>query len=178
VALVVLVAGLGCEALAGRPAQASTAAAAFAGLVSEARALAAVTGDGSSAGATGATIGVVRDGDTYVATLYRFRPIAGAAQIPVAATDTAPLRTSTELALEQDGGLRAPPFVIFFSASGHASSQAPFTVGDAPLGAEPACPLESGIVIAFRDGVHDRAYPLSCEMAQLDLDTSLPLPGS
>jgi type II secretory pathway pseudopilin PulG len=37
------------------------------------------------------------------------------------------------------------------------------------LASEPACPLETGIVIAFIDGVHDQAYPLSCEIAGLDL---------
>jgi len=173
VAIVALIAGLGYAALAQRPAQAHSTAAAFAGLVAEARALAAITGDAVATGDTGASIAVVRDGDDYVATLYAYRPIHGASQLPVAAPNTPPLRTTTELAIVQAHGAVEPPFTLFFSASGHASAQAPFTIGvDAPLSVEPACPLETGIIIAFIDGVHDQAHPVSCEMAQLDLDTS------
>jgi prepilin-type N-terminal cleavage/methylation domain-containing protein len=178
VALVALAAAFGCAALAGQPARAAGTAASFAGLVNEARALAANTGDGSPGGATGASIGVVREGTMYVATLYAYRPIAGSAQVPVAQVRTAPLRTTTALALVQNNRLREPPFALFFSASGHAAAQAAFTIGsDAPLAVEPACPLVTGIIIAFRDGVHDRAHALSCEMAQLDVNASSPLPG-
>jgi prepilin-type N-terminal cleavage/methylation domain-containing protein len=173
VAIVALAAGLACEGLAERPAQAHVTAVAFAGLVREARALAAVTAD-PAAGGTGATIGVVRDGDRYVATLYAYRPILGAARAPVAVAD-APLQTATALALLSPTATAEPPFALFFSSSGHASAQSAFTVGvTPPLATEPACPLQSGIVIAFRDGVHDQAHSVSCEMARLDLDTSVP----
>jgi hypothetical protein len=171
-AIVAIAAGLGCEALTQRPAQARATAIAFAGLVAEARALAAITADPGQNGGTGASIAVVRQGDDYVATLYADRPIAGALRTPLAVADTPPLRTTTALALIDANGSRPPPFALFFSASGHASASAPFTIGvDAPPAAEPACPVATGIVIAFRDGVHDRAYPISCEMAQLELDT-------
>jgi prepilin-type N-terminal cleavage/methylation domain-containing protein len=174
VAIVTLAAGFGYEALAARPAQAHGTAAAFAGLIREARALAAVTAD-PTAGGTGATIGVIRDGDRYVATLYAYRPMLGAARAPVAVAD-APLRTATELAIVSGNTTVEPPFALFFSSSGHASAQSAFTVGvTPPPAAEPACPLQSGIVIAFIDGVHDQAHSMSCEMAQLDLDTSVPI---
>jgi prepilin-type N-terminal cleavage/methylation domain-containing protein len=175
VAIVALAAGLGYEGLAGRPAQAHSAAVAFAGLVREARALAAITAD-PAAGGTGASIAVVRDGDAYVATLYASRPILGAMLDPVAASAAPPLRTSTALAILSANRLVEPPFALFFSASGHASAQGGFTLGASPpLAAEPACPQVTGIVIAFIDGVHNQAHPISCEMAQLDLDTSVPL---
>jgi prepilin-type N-terminal cleavage/methylation domain-containing protein len=174
VAIVALAAGLGYEGLAQRPAQARSTATAFAGLVREARALAAVTADPNDGG-TGATIGVVRDGDQYVATLYAYRPIQGASRAPVAA-DAPPLRTTTGLAIANGSATVEPPFALFFSSSGHASAQAAFTVGVSPPPAtEPACPLQTGIVIAFIDGVHNQAHPLSCEMAQLDLDTNVPI---
>jgi hypothetical protein len=174
-AIVALAAGFGYEALAERPAQAHATAIAFAGLVREARALAAVTAD-PAAGDTGATIGVVRDGDRYVATLYAYRPILGAARAPLAVAE-APLQTATALALVTPTATAQPPFALFFSSSGHASAQSAFIVGvTPPLATEPACPPQSGIVVAFIDGVHDQAHPVSCEMAQLDLDTSVPPP--
>jgi hypothetical protein len=174
-AIAAIAAGSCYEGLAERPAQARSTAEAFAALVREARALAAVTGD-PAAGGTGASIAVARAGAEYVATLYAYRPILGAAAAPVAAPDTPPLRTMTDLAIARDGTLVEPPFALFFSASGHVSAQTAFTIGtSAPLAAEPACPLETGIVIAFIDGVHDQAHPISCEMAQLDLDTSSPI---
>jgi type II secretory pathway pseudopilin PulG len=169
VAIVAIVSALGYAALAQRPAQARSTAVAFAALVAQARALAAITGgpDGS-----GASIAVIREGDDYVATLYAFRPILGAGRAPVAEPNTPPLRTPTALELVQPNGPIEPPFALFFSASGHASAQAPFRVGvDAPLAAEPVCPLETGIVVAFIDGVHNQSHSISCEMAQLDLDT-------
>lgn len=174
---VVAIAAVACfEGLAQRPAQARSTAAAFAGLVREARALAAVSGD-PVGGGTGATIAVVREGDQYIATLYTYRPILGAVTVPVAAPNSAPLRTSTSLAIEHDGALAGPPFAVFFSSSGHASAQTAFTIGlTPPLAAEPACPLHSGILIAFIDGVHNQAHAISCEMAQLDLDTAYPIP--
>jgi type II secretory pathway pseudopilin PulG len=173
IAIVTLVAGAGFESLAQRPAQARSTAAAFAGLVTEARALAAVTGDPTTGNGSGASIAVVRDGDDYVATLYAYRPIRGAANGPVKASNTPPLRTTTELAIVGPGGRLAPPFALFFSVSGHASAQAAYALGaDAPLAVEPACVLDTGIVIAFIDGVHDQAHRISCEMARLDLDTS------
>ena len=173
VAIVALAAGLGYEGLAERPAQAHATAVAFAGLVREARALAAVTAD-PAAGGTGATIGVVRDGNRYVATLYAYRPILGAARAPVAVAE-APLQTATAVELVSPTATAEPPFALFFSSSGHASAQSAFTVGiTPPLAAEPLCSPQAGIVIAFRDGVHDQAHPVSCEMAQLDLDTNVP----
>jgi type II secretory pathway pseudopilin PulG len=175
VAIVALAAGSCCETLAQRPAQARSSAAAFAGLVREARALAAVTGD-PTAGGTGASIGVTRDGDNYVATLYAYRPIRGATVTPQAVSNPPPLRTSTDLAIEASGSRSEPPFALFFSSSGHVSAQTGFTIGSTPaLATEPACPLQTGIVIAFIDGVDDQAHPLTCEMAQLDLDTSDPV---
>jgi prepilin-type N-terminal cleavage/methylation domain-containing protein len=175
IAIVALMAGFAFESLAQRPAQAAATAVAFASLVAEARALAAITAD-PAAGSTGATIAVVRDGDAYVATLYAYRPVRGALRTPVPAAGTPPLRTSTALAIVGGNGRLAPPFALFFSASGHASARAPYTIGtDAPLAQEPACPLETGIPIAFIDGVHDQAHPISCEMAQLELDVSAPL---
>jgi prepilin-type N-terminal cleavage/methylation domain-containing protein len=174
-ALAALAAGLGCAALAQRPAQARSAAVAFGGLVAQARALAAVTGDATT-GETGATIGVTRDGDTYVATLYSHRPMRDAAAPPAVAANVAPLRLTAEPELVAAGGRREPPFAIFISAAGHASALGPYTVGiDAPPAAEPVCPLASGIVIAFIDGVHDQAHALSCVMARLDLTTELPV---
>lgn len=175
VATIALMAGLAFETLAQRPAQAASAAVAFAGLVAEARALAAITAD-PAAGSTGATIAVVRDGDAYVATLYAYRPVRGALRTPLPAAGTPPLRTSTALAIVAGNGQLAPPFALFFSASGHASARAPYTLGvDAPLADEPACPLETGIAIAFIDGVHNQAHPISCETAQLELDIQSPL---
>jgi hypothetical protein len=44
-----------------------------------------------------------------------------------------------------------------------------------PLAAEPACPPQTGILVAFIDGVHNQAHSVSCEMARLDLDTSVPI---
>jgi prepilin-type N-terminal cleavage/methylation domain-containing protein len=174
VGIIALAAGLGYEGLAQRPAQAHAAATAFGGLVRSARALAAVTAD-PTAGGTGATIGVVRDGGEYIATLYAYRPILGAARAPVAVAE-APLRTSTDLAVVSGTANVEPPFALFFSSSGHASAQTAFTVGvTPPLATEPACSPQTGIVIAFIDGVHNQAHPVSCEMAQLDLDTSIPL---
>lgn len=179
VAIVTLAAGFGFEALAQRPAQARAGAVAFAGLVSEARALAAITGDEGVTGGSGATIGVVRTGDEYVATLYAYRPIAGALRAPIAVTNAAPFRTPTAIAIVQANRLIEPPFALFFSTSGHASAQAAFQVGvDAPLAAEPACPLQTGILIAFIDGVHNQAHALSCEIARLDLDTLMPVTAS
>jgi prepilin-type N-terminal cleavage/methylation domain-containing protein len=177
VAIVSLVAGFGYAALAQRPAQARTSATAFAGLVSEANALAAITDDAGAGAGSGATIGVVRDGDQYVATLYMYRPILGAKHLPSASPHAPPLRTTTDIAITQGGRSLEPPFALFISPAGHASVQVPFTVGiDASLAAEPACPLPTGILIAFIDGVHNQAHALSCELAQLDLDTAYPVP--
>jgi hypothetical protein len=54
--------------------------------------------------------------------------------------------------------------------------QAPYTVGvDVPLALEPDCPLRTGIIVAFIDGVHNEGHTLSCESAQLDLDASFPV---
>ncbi len=175
VAIVAIAAGSCYEGLAQRPAQARTTAEAFGGLVREARTLAAVTGDPLSGG-TGASISVVRNGDKYIATLYAYRPIAGAATAPVRAVNTPPLQTPTELAIADAGELIEAPFALFFSASGHVSAAGGFTIGtSAPLAAEPPCPLRTGIIIAFIDGVHDQAYVLSCELAQLDLETRITL---
>jgi prepilin-type N-terminal cleavage/methylation domain-containing protein len=175
VAIVSLLAGLGCASLAQRPLQARSTAVAFASLVAQARALAAATAD-PAAGASGASIGVTRDGDAYVATLYAYRPVAGG-RGPVAVADSPPLRTFTKVAIVTAGGLREPPFALFFASSGHLSAQAPYTIGvDGTLAAEPACPLASGVGIAFVDGVDNQVHPLSCEMAALDLDTSAALP--
>jgi prepilin-type N-terminal cleavage/methylation domain-containing protein len=174
-ALVVLVAAFGAASLSARPAQAAMSALTFAGLVREARALAAVTADGSAQAGSGATIGVTSDASGSVATLYAYRPIQGALHEPVAVA-RAPLRSAASLAIVDGGVLRGPPFALFFSPSGHVSSGIPYTVGvDAPLAAEPACPLQTGIVIAFRDGAHDQAHALSCAMARLDVQTSVPL---
>jgi len=75
------------------------------------------------------------------------------------------------------GGTRSgPPFALFFSASGEAGAAVPFTVGvDAPLAAQPACPAQSGIILAFDDGVRAHGYALSCAFAQLDVDTPVAL---
>jgi hypothetical protein len=176
VAILTIAGGCGYAALAQRPAQARSTAVAFAGLVTEARALAAITGDPTLGGGSGASIGVVRDGDAYVATLYAYRPIAGARGAAVTSAASLPLRTTTELALDAGTGLVEPPFAVFFSASGHASAQAPFRLGvDPPLAAEPACPSRTGILVAFLDGVAGAAYPISCEMARLDLDAPVPI---
>jgi hypothetical protein len=170
-ALIALAAGFGCAALASRPAQAVTTATAFAGLVTQARLLAAANG---GAGAGGASIGVVAEGGVDIATLYVFRPIRGSANVPLAARNVPPLRTPTQLGVVVDGALRGAPFALFFSPSGNASAAAPYTIGsDAPLAAEPPCPLRTGIAIAFIDGVANRADPLSCKLAQLDLGTRL-----
>lgn len=174
VAIIALAAGMAFESLAARPAQARTTAAAFAELIAEARALAAVTTATTPGGGSGATIAVVRDATGFTATLYAYRPIAGAARQPQRAA-TPPLHAMTEIALVADAAAVEPPFALFVSAAGHISAQAPFTVGsDAPLAREPGCP-PAGLVIEFADGVHDRAYAVSCEMARLDLDTSVPL---
>ncbi len=167
-----LAAACGYETLAQRPAQARSTVVRFAALVDEARALAAVHGDAASGDGTGASIQVVREGDTYVATVYAYRPIAGAAQQPVPEPDLAPLRTTTALTMTQAGVERVPPFAVFFSASGHASARAPYSLGiDAPLVVEPACPATSGLIISFDDGRSIQHHALRCEMAQLNIVT-------
>jgi hypothetical protein len=174
VAILAIVAG-GCyETLGQRPAQARATAVAFAALVADARALAAVTGDAS--GGTGATIAITREGEFSVARLYANRPIRGVSASPTRALNTPPLRTTTKLAMLEKNGPVEPPFALFFSASGHLSAYAPFVVGSDPgLAAEPDCPLATGVIIAFIDGVHNGAHALSCELARLDLDTTLPV---
>jgi type II secretory pathway pseudopilin PulG len=170
IAIVTILAGTAFATLAQRPAQARSTAIAFAGLVERARALAALTGAAEPGDGSGATIAIVQDGGDTVATLYRYRPIHGAAQLPLIAGDTPSLRTSTTLDLVQVDTRIAPPFALFFSPSGHVSVQAGYRMDSGvTLASEPACPLETGIVIAFIDGVHDQAYPLSCEIAGLDL---------
>jgi type II secretory pathway pseudopilin PulG len=178
VALVALAAAAGGAALAQRPAQATTDAAAFAGLVSEARALAAITVGSAPGDGSGATIGVVSTANGVVATLYAYRPIQGAVHGPVRAANSVPLMAGSTLAVAQNGTRVNPPFAFFFSPSGHVSAAVPFTVGSNPaLAGEPACPAATGIVIAFLDGVHDGAHVLSCEAAQLDLTASAALPA-
>jgi hypothetical protein len=173
--LVAVAAAGSAAALAQRPARAATDAAAFAGLVGEARALAAITVGSTPGGGGGATIGVVTTATGDVATLYAYRPIAGAQHQPVAAAG-APSFTAAGLALLAGGALVRPPFALFFSPSGHVSAQAPFLVGsDAALEREPACAAQTGIAIAFLDGVHDQGHALGCEAAQLDLATSIAL---
>jgi type II secretory pathway pseudopilin PulG len=172
VAILAIMGAVGYGALAQRPAQARSSAVAFAGLVVQARALAAVTDDGVG-GASGASIGVVPDGADEVATLYAYRPIRATAQVPVAATNTAALRLPTTLAIMQGTAALRAPFALFFSASGHVSVQPGYRIGtDPPLDEEPVCPIETGITIGFIDGVADRAYPLSCALATFDLDHS------
>lgn len=172
VAIVALAAGFGCAALASRPAQAVTTATAFAGLVTQARLAAAA--NGGEGGQGGASIGVVADGGVDIATLYVYRPIRGSANAPIPARNVPPLRTPTQLGIVVNGVLRSAPFALFFAPSGNASAAAPYTINsDAPLAAEPPCPLHTGIVIAFIDGVANRADPLSCKLARLDLDTRL-----
>ncbi len=177
VAILAVVAGFAFETLAQRGAQARSTAVAFAGLVAEARALAAVTGADKLDGGSGASIGVVRDGDVYVATLYAYRPVLGASQVPIRQPDTPPLRTLTALALRTAGGVAAPPFALFFAPSGHASAQPDFTVTvSAALATEPACPPETGIVVEFTAANQTAAHAISCELAQLEL-TPAPAPA-
>ena len=175
VAILAVVAGFAFETLAQRGAQARSTAVAFAGLVAEARALAAVTGADKLDGGSGASIGVVRDGDVYVATLYAYRPVLGARHVPIRQPNTPPLRTLTALALRTEGGVAAPPFALFFAPSGHTSAQPNFTiaVSDA-LAIEPACPLETGIVLEFSAAKQTLVNAISCELAQLDLTASKP----
>jgi prepilin-type N-terminal cleavage/methylation domain-containing protein len=177
VGIVALIAGLSAATLRQRPAQARTTALAFAELVAQARALAAVSATGTLAGGSGATIAVTRDASgSYIATLYAFRPAAGAAQQPVRDPRALPLRTATAIDIVTGGTRSGPPFALFFSASGAAGAAVPYTVGvDAPLAAQPVCPAQTGIVLAFDDGVHTHGYALSCAFAQLDVDTPVTL---
>ncbi len=171
VALIALVAGIGVESLAQRPAQARSAAIAFAALVDEARTRAALSADGAS-------IGVTNDDGTSIATIYAGRPMRGAA-VPEVVAQTAPLRTPTTLTLVVGAATLAPPFALFFSPAGHVSALGPYRLGtDAPLAQEPDCPPASEITLGFVDGVHDQRYRLSCEMPRLDLNHPTAAPGA
>ena len=131
-----------------------------------------MTGAATTGGGSGATLGFTRDGDTFVARLYAYRPIAGESP-PVAEPNVPPFRTLTAVALHVDGHDVQPPFALFFSVSGHASALAGFVVNAMPPPArEPACPLETGIVLSFDDSRQIQTYAMSCEMAQLELETT------
>lgn len=172
--LVALTAGA-FETLAARPAQTRSTAVAFAGLIAQARSLASIDA-GDVADGTGASIGVVRDGDAYVATVYRFRPVAGGPP-PELAANVAPFRTRTPVLLAAGNGVVEPPFAIFIAPSGHASALAGFTFGaGAPLRAEPGCAAQTGIGLIFSDAPRAQRFEVSCEMAQLDLDAARPSP--
>jgi prepilin-type N-terminal cleavage/methylation domain-containing protein len=167
VALVVIIAGVGVESLAQRPAQARSTAVTFAALIAEAGARAALSPDGTS-------IAVTSDAGASVATLYVGRPIRGAAA-PAVAERSVPLRTPTTIVLGVGTTAVGPPFALFFSPAGHVSALGAFRVGTGiTLAQEPDCPLASGIVLGFRDGVHDQRYTLGCEMPRLDLDHPTP----
>lgn len=177
VALLFMIAGSAYESLAQHPAQVRTSAVTFAGLIADARSLAAVTAGPDSAG--GASIGVVRDGDTYVATVYTYRPVLGAGRQPEPQRNLPPLRTPVAIELGGGTDVTPPPFAIFIGASGHASAKAGFRIGaTAALAAEPVCRSELGIVIVFSDGKSVGRHSLSCEMAQLDLDDAALRPAA
>ena len=164
-AILLVLAGSAFESLAQRPAQLHSTVVRFAALVAEARALAAVSGTETGGGAS---IGVERVGDVYVATLFTYRPALGAAAVPVREA-AEPLSSATAIALGAGGAARQTPFALFFSPSGHASARAGYRIGTtAPLAAEPVCPLDTGIVIEFSDATQSQARAISCEMAQLD----------
>jgi hypothetical protein len=149
----------------------------FAQLVAQARALAAISAVSNDDGGSGASIGIVRDGDVDIATLYRFRPASGAAHQPQAQTDTPPLRLATAITLDVDGAPVAPPFALFFSVAGHVSAQAGFAIGvSPPLAAEPVCPLTTGILLTFHDSHQSQTHALSCELAELDVDATVAAP--
>ncbi len=170
VGLLLVIGGSAYASLAQRPAQAHATAVGLRAFVEEARSLAAVTGAAATGGNSGATIGFTRDGDTYVATLYAYRPIAGTTA-PVAQPNTPPFRTRTAIALNLAGRDIEPPFAIFFSVSGHAGAQAGFSVDRSPPPAvEPACSLSTGIVLSFDDTHQTQLHAISCEMARLDVD--------
>lgn len=169
VALLLVLGGSAFEALAQQPAQAHATAVRFAALVAQARSLAAVNGNAAPGGAT---IGVERDGEDYVATLYANRPILGA-KYPLAREPAPALRTTTAIGLSANGAPSTAPFALFFSASGHADAAPGFHVRmSAPLAAEPPCPLATGIVVVFSDATQTQAHAISCEMAQLNLDAA------
>jgi len=173
VALLAIACGVGYATLAQRPAQARTTAIAFAALVAQARARAAV----NEVAGGGTSIAITSTGGQTIATLYLGRPIRGNAQAPIVAPNVPPLRTTTIVTLTSGGNAVGPPFTLFFSASGHASAAAPYALdSDAPLALEPVCPAKTGIIIGFRDGVDDQTHAISCELARLDLDAGAQAP--
>lgn len=114
-------------------------------LVVDARAVAQATG-------SGATIAIASDGNGgFVATLYPYRPIAGAD------TSAGPVRTLA-------ANVTLAPTAIFISSSGTASASA-WTPGSGTLGAEPAC--DGQISLTFSDGLASETHAIPCAQAEL-----------
>jgi len=140
------------------------AAAQFQAAIAHARALAAATDDGFIDG--GATVGVHRDAGDTIVTVYRYRPIAGATRAPQREPNVPEFHTPVQISYAD-----AQDFAVFISSSGYSSAQAGFTVGTARLSAEPNCTAATGSPIQFSYRGDEQTYSISCEQAQLVVDS-------
>jgi len=153
------------------PPRAHLAALAFEGAVAEARAVAAGNANAAAPGApgSGATLVVAPSGGETVLTVYRARPIAGAAP-PELDPGYPPQRIRASFAIE---GKTAPgePFTILISSSGYASVAGGYAydpLHPVMLDADPGCEERAGVAIAIGAGAAAETHPFDCRRAHYD----------
>jgi hypothetical protein len=154
---------------AGRSSRVRACALEFQAVVGAARSIAAATNDGP--GGSGATIQVRRQGAESVVSVYRYRPNASASLKPQLEESVPVLRTPVEI-----GARDSTTFAIFISSSGHSGSLAGYDIDTGgALAAEPPCSGGTEAIV-FREAGAQATFRLTCEMTQLEIEPSPPLP--
>lgn len=131
--------------------------------------------NGGAAGATGETLQVAYEpapADLTTLSLYDGRPF-GTVRTLTLSQQIAPLRVRGRLALGAGGDpQQSDAFAVFIGAAGTTAASAGYTVNRSPPIAEPTCPYDTGLSLAFASAASVHPIVLSCATGEIVPDAS------